>query len=39
MNCYNGRRVELPSQVFARAFQDLDEADQEEIISLWSLKE
>jgi transcriptional regulator with XRE-family HTH domain len=33
-----GRRVELPSQVFARAFQDLDEADQEEIISLMEFK-
>jgi len=33
-----GRPIELPSQVFARRFQELDEIDQNEILSLMEFK-
>jgi len=33
-----GHQVELPSQIFARGFEELDEADQNEILSLIEFK-
>lgn len=34
----SGQKVEMPSQVFARKFNELDEADQQEIINLMEFK-
>lgn len=34
----NGRNVEMPAQVFARRFGDLDESDQKEILNLIEFK-
>ena len=34
----NGRSLEMPSHVFARRFQELDEIDQNEILSLMEFK-
>ena len=34
----NGTRTELPTQVFARSFSELDESDQREILNLIEFK-
>ena len=34
----NGRQVEMPTMMFARKFEELDEADQKEILNLIEFK-